>query len=74
MSKRSRSAATSRCELVDRRAKLVVVGRARGRAAAEELLDHLRRPREQVAEVVPELALVALVEAVDRGAAVLAER
>src|SRR5581483_756429 len=39
----------------------------------EKLLDHLRRPREQVAEVVAELAFVALVEAVDRGTSVLAE-
>ena len=36
--------------------------------------DHRRRPREQVAEVVPELSLVALVEARDRDVAVLAER
>ena len=36
--------------------------------------DHRRRAREQVAEVVAELALVALAEAVERDVAVLAER
>src|SRR4029077_5801822 len=36
--------------------------------------DHGRRPRDEVAEVVAELTLVALVQRVDRGAAVLAER
>ena len=36
--------------------------------------DHRRRPREEVPEIVAELALVALVDARDRGRAVLAER
>ena len=48
---------------------------ARGsRRAVAVARDHRRRPREEVAEVVAELALVALVDAVDRRVAVLAER
>ncbi len=46
----------------------------RAQPAAAVAGHHRRRAREQVAEVVAELALVALVDARDRGRAVLAER
>src|SRR2546423_1297433 len=55
------------------RPQLVAAGPVALELAVEELLDHLRRPREQVAEVVAELAFVALVQSVDRGGSVLAE-
>ena len=45
-----------------------------GQVAVPVARDHRRRPREEVAEVVAELALVALVDAVDRRGAVLPER
>ena len=55
-----------------RRELAALVGRGREVAVAVAG-DHRRRPREQVAEVVRELALVALAEAVQRDVAVLAD-
>ena len=50
------------------------VGRRHGGQVAVPIAgDHRRDPREEVAEIVPELALVALAHAVDRGDAVLPE-
>ena len=51
----------------------VVRGRGGERAAAVAR-DHRGRPREEVPEVVAELALVALAEPVDRRGSVLSER
>ena len=55
------------------RPQLIVAGPVALELPVEELFDHLRRSREQVAEVVAELALVALVQSVDRSRPVLAE-
>ena len=49
------------------------VPRRLGKAPVPEACDQRARAREQVAEVVPELALVALVEVIDGGVPVLAE-
>ena len=72
--RRRRSASTSfAAQRVERVGELLVRPRRRDPSVAVAG-DHRRRPRDQVAEVVRELALVALVQAVERRVAVLAER
>src|SRR5215831_20264199 len=51
-----------------------LVARSRRDPASRVAGDHRRRSRDEIAEVVRELALVTLVERVDRGAPVLSER
>ena len=61
-------------EWLEDRGDLGVGGRGGDEPAVPVSGDHRGRPGEEIAEVVPELSLVALAHALDRGDAVLAER
>jgi hypothetical protein len=74
MSNTSSRAATSGPERLERCRDSAVRGRQGAQRAVAVAGDHRRRAREQVPEIVAELALVALLDALDRRGAVLAER
>ena len=61
-------------ERVDLLGELLGPARRRGQPAVAEPCDHRSGPREQVAQIVPELALVAVADPAHRPASVLAER